>query len=139
MCGLTLNRKDRHIATVLSGIRKTHARPPVQKEAALTEDIIAVIETLDRGTLRGLRDRAMLLIGYTGGLRRSESVNLDVKADQTEDGRSWINILDKDMLVTLRGKTGWREVEVPLTQRARSRPLCSWPHSLPGGTESHSR
>lgn len=41
----------------------------------------------DRGTLRGLRDRAMLLIGYAGGLRRSESVGLDVKADQTEDGR----------------------------------------------------
>ncbi len=68
--------------------------------------------TLDRGTLRGLRDRAMLLIGYAGGLRRSEIVGLDVKADQTEDGRGWIEILDQGMLVTLRGKTGWREVEV---------------------------
>ena len=110
--GLTLDRKDRHIATVLSGIRKTHARPPVQKEAVLAEDIIAMIETLDRGTLRGLRDRAMLLVGYAGGLRRSEIVGLDVKADQTEDSRGWIEILDKGMLVTLRGKTGWREVEV---------------------------
>ncbi|SFB57175.1 Site-specific recombinase XerD [Rhizobium sp. NFR07] len=110
--GLALDRKDRHIATVLSGIRKTHARPPVQKEAVLAEDIIAMIETLDRGTLRGLRDRAMLLVGYAGGLRRSEIVGLDVKADQTEDGRGWIEILDKGMLVTLRGKTGWREVEV---------------------------
>jgi len=110
--GLSLDRKDRHIATVLSGIRKSHARPPVQKEAVLAEDIIAMIETLDRGTLRGLRDRAMLLIGYAGGLRRSEIVGLDLKADQTEDGRGWIEILDKGMLVTLRGKTGWREVEV---------------------------
>ncbi|QDG94744.1 site-specific integrase (plasmid) [Rhizobium sp. NIBRBAC000502774] len=110
--GLTLDRKDRHIATVLSGIRKTHARPPVQKEAVMAADIIAMIETLDRGTLRGLRDRAMLLVGYAGGLRRSEIVGLDVKADQTEDGRGWIEILDKGILVTLRGKTGWREVEV---------------------------
>lgn len=62
-CGLTLERKDRHIATVLSDIRKSHARPPVQKEAMLTEDLIAMVETLDRGTLRGLRDRAMLFIG----------------------------------------------------------------------------
>ncbi|APO72553.1 hypothetical protein IE4872_PD02039 (plasmid) [Rhizobium gallicum] len=54
-----------------------------------------MIETLDRGTLRGLRDHAMLLIGYAGGLRRSEIVGLDVKADQTEDGRGWIEILDK--------------------------------------------
>jgi len=110
--GLILDRKDRHIATVLSGIRKTHARPPVQKEAVMAEDIISMVETLDRGSLRGLRDRAMLLIGYAGGLRRSEIVGLDVKADQTEDGRGWIEIFDQGMVVTLRGKTGWREVEV---------------------------
>lgn len=110
--GLTLDRKDRTISTVMAGIRNSHARPPVQMEAVLAEDIIAMVETLDRGSLRGLRDRAMLLIGYAGGLRRSEIVGLDLKADQTEDGRGWIEILDKGMLVTLRGKTGWREVEI---------------------------
>jgi integrase len=110
--GLALNRKDRHIATVMAGIRNSHAKPPVQKEAVLAEDIIAMVETLERGTLRGLRDRAMLLIGFAGGLRRSEIVGLDLKAEQTEDGRGWIEILDKGMLVTLRGKTGWREVEI---------------------------
>jgi integrase len=82
----------------MAGIRNSHARPPVQKEAVMAEDIIAMIETLDRGTLRGLRDRAMLLIGYAGGLRRSEIVGLDLKADQTEDGRGWIEILDKGCL-----------------------------------------
>jgi integrase len=110
--GQQLDRKDRHIATVMAGIRNTHARPPAQKEAVMAADIIAMIETLDRGTLRGMRDRAMLLVGYAGGLRRSEIVGLDVKADQTEDGRGWIEIPDKGMLVTLRGKTGWREVEI---------------------------
>lgn len=78
----------------------------------MAEDIIAMVETLDCGSLRGLRDRAMLLIGFAGGLRRSEIVGLDLKANQTEDGRGWIEILDKGMLITLRGKTGWREVEV---------------------------
>lgn len=110
--GLTLDRKDRHIATVLDGIRNTHGHPPVQKEAVLPEDVIAMLETLDRGTLRGLRDRAMLLVGFAGGLRRSEIVGLDVGSEQTEDGRGWVEILDKGMIVTLRGKTGWREVEV---------------------------
>jgi integrase len=110
--GLSLDRKDRHIATVMAGIRNSHARPPVQKEAVMAEDIIAMVETLDRGSLRGLRDRAMLLVGFAGGLRRSEIVGLDLKADQTEDGGGWIEILDKGMLITLRGKTGWREVEV---------------------------
>lgn len=110
--GQALDRRDRHIATVMAGIRNSHARPPVQKEAVMPEDIIAMLETLDRKTLRGLRDRAMLLIGFAGGLRRSEIVGLDVNKDQTEDGRGWIEVLDKGLIVTLRGKTGWREVEI---------------------------
>ncbi|MBB4123626.1 site-specific integrase [Martelella radicis] len=110
--GLTLERRDRHIATVLAGIRNRHAAPPRQKEAILPEELIAMVETLDRATLRGLRDRAMLLIGFAGGLRRSEIVALDCGRDQTEDGSGWIAIFDKGLLVTLRGKTGWREVEI---------------------------
>ena len=109
---MLLDRKDRAIATVMAGIRNTHAAPPRQKEALLPEDLIAMLETLDRGTLRGLRDRAMLLIGFAGGLRRSEITGLDLGRDQTEDGRGWIEILDKGLLINLRGKTGWREVEV---------------------------
>jgi integrase len=110
--GQPLDRKDRHIATVMAGIRNKHAAPPRQKEAVLPEDLIAMLETLDRGTLRGLRDRAMLLLGFAGGLRRSEVVGLDCGRDQTEDSSGWIEVLDKGMLVTLRGKTGWREVEI---------------------------
>ncbi|MER8727565.1 site-specific integrase [Mesorhizobium sp. M1027] len=111
--GQPLDRKDRHIATVMAGVRNTHASPPRQKDAILPEDLIAMLETLDRGTLRGLRDRAMLLLGFAGGLRRSEIVGLDVGRDQTEDSSGWIEFFpDKGVLVTLRGKTGWREVEV---------------------------
>ncbi|MER8438190.1 site-specific integrase [Mesorhizobium sp. M1312] len=111
--GEPLDRKDRHIATVMAGIRNTHASPPRQKEAILPEDLIAMLETLDRGTLRGLRDRAMLLLGFAGGLRRSEIVGLDIGRDQTEDSSGWIEFFpDKGVLVTLRGKTGWREVEI---------------------------
>ncbi|WP_442868722.1 tyrosine-type recombinase/integrase [Bradyrhizobium sp. CCBAU 21360] len=109
--GTPLDR-DRHIATVLAGIRNTHGAPPRQKEAVLPEDVIAMLETLDRGTLRGLRDRAMLLLGFAGGLRRSEIVGLDVHRDDTQDGQGWVEILDKGMIVTLRGKTGWREIEI---------------------------
>jgi integrase len=111
--GQPLDRKDRAIATVMAGIRNTHAAPPRQKEAILPEDLIAMLETLDRGTLRGLRDRAMLLLGFAGGLRRSEIVGLDCGRDQSEDSSGWIEFFpDKGLLVTLRGKTGWREVEI---------------------------
>ena len=80
--GFSLDRKDRHIATVLAGIKRKHARPPLQKEAILAEDILDMIATLSFG-LRDQRDRAILLIGYAGGLRRSEIVSLDFGRDDT--------------------------------------------------------
>ena len=109
--GFTLDRKDRHIATVLAGIKRKHARPPVQKEAVLAEDILAMIATLSFG-LRDLRDRAILLVGYAGGLRRSEIVSLDFGRDDTDDGKGWIAIEERGLILALRGKTGWREVEI---------------------------
>jgi integrase len=109
--GTPLDRRDRHIATVLAGVRNTHAAPPEQKEAIPPEDLIAMLETVGRD-LRGLRDRAMLLVGFAGGLRRSEITGLDFGRDQSEDGRGWVEFMDKGLLVTLRGKTGWREVEI---------------------------
>ena len=110
--GAPLDRADRHIATVLAGIRRKHGRPPAQKEAVMPADLLAMLETVPPAGLRGLRDRAILLLGFAGGLRRSEIVGLDLERDQTDDGAGWVEFLDKGLLVTLRGKTGWREVEV---------------------------
>ena len=75
-------------------------------------DLISMIATLDLGDLRGLRDRALLLIGFAGGLRRSEIVGLDCGPEDTVDGAGWIERFDEGFLLTLRGKTGWREVEI---------------------------
>ena len=123
--GETFDRADRHVATVLAGVRRTQGRPPEQKEAILPEDLKAMIATLDLGDLRGLRDRAILLIGFAGGLRRSEIVGLDCGARQTQDGTGWTEILDKGILVTLRGKTGWREVEIGRGSRELSCPVVA--------------
>ncbi len=115
--GFALDRKDRHIATVLAGIKRKHGRPPVQKHAILPEDILAMVGTLGFD-LRGLRDRAILLLGYAGGLRRSEIVSLDVGKDDIEhgvrapDSGGWIEIFDDGAVLTLNAKTGWREVEI---------------------------
>lgn len=109
--GFSLDRKDRHIATVLAGIRRKHAKPPEQKEAVLAEDILEMISTLTFG-LRDMRDRAILLIGYAGGLRRSEIVGLDVGKDDTDDGKGWVELLEGGAILWIKGKTGWREVEI---------------------------
>ncbi|MEM7319058.1 MAG: tyrosine-type recombinase/integrase [Pseudomonadota bacterium] len=109
--GFTLDRGNRHIATVLAGIRRRHARPPMRKDAILAKDIHAMVATLPHD-LRGLRDRAILLLGYAGGLRRSEIVSLDVGKDDTPDSAGWVEILDDGAVLTLNAKTGWREVEI---------------------------
>ena len=109
--GETFDRSDRHVATVLAGVRRTHGRPPEQKEAVLPADLMAMIATLDLSDLRGLRDRAILLVGFAGGLRRSEIVGLDCRPEDGLTG-GWIEVFDDGLLLTLRGKTGWREVEI---------------------------
>ena len=128
--GFTLDRKDRHIASVLAGIKRKHGRPPVQKEAILLKDILAMIAVLPFD-LRGLRDRAILLLGYAGGLRRSEIVSLDVGKDDTPDSGGWVEILDDGAVLTLNAKTGWREVEIGRGSSGQSCPvnaLEQWLH-----------
>lgn len=128
--GQRIDRKDRHIATVLAGIRRKHSRPPVQKEAILPEDIRDMLATLPHD-LRGLRDRAMLLIGFAGGLRRSEIVALDHGKDDTPDSGGWVEILEGGALIKLRGKTGWREVEIGRGSSEQTCPvhaLTQWLH-----------
>ena len=127
--GFALDRKDRHIATVLAGIRRKHARPPVQKEAVLAEDIRAMIATLPFD-LRGLRDRAILLIGYAGGLRRSEVVCLDHGKDDTPDSGGWVQIENDGAVLFLRGKTGWREVEIGRGSSDQTCPVHALEHWL---------
>ncbi|WP_370162786.1 tyrosine-type recombinase/integrase [Limimaricola soesokkakensis] len=120
--GMRLDRRDRHIASVLAGIRRRHARPPAQKEAIGPDDLRAMLATLGHD-LRGLRDRAMLLVGFAGALRRSELVGLDRAKDDTIDGSGWVEILEAGALVTLRGKTGWREIEIARGSSAATCPV----------------
>ena len=122
--GQPLDIRDRHIATVLAGIRRRHARPPLQKAAIFADELLAMLATLDMD-LRGLRDRAILAIGFAGGLRRSEIVGLDCGPDQTEDGSGWVEIFPEGALLTIRGKTGWREVEIGRGSRSDTCPVAS--------------
>lgn len=120
--GTPLPRQDPHITDVMAGIRRLHARPPVQKEALFAGDILAMIAALPQN-LRGARDRAILLVGFAGGLRRSEITGLDCGPDQTTDSGGWLEILEDGALLTIRGKTGWRQVEIGRGSSERSCPV----------------
>ncbi len=70
----------RHIAVgeTLKGIRRTIGIAQKCKAPLLTKDLRKIVEELLEG-LVGLRDRAILLVGYAGGFRRSELAALLVE------------------------------------------------------------
>jgi hypothetical protein len=90
---------------VLAGVRRTHGRPPVQKEALLPEHVVTMLDALPPSDLRNLRDRAILLLGFAGGLRRSEIVGLVMSPEDSLEGSGWPEFFDDGVLLTLRGKT----------------------------------
>jgi len=66
------------VKTVMAGIRRELKRAPNKREPATLAEVRAMVETLDTDTLRGKRDKALLLVGFAGAFRRSELVGLDV-------------------------------------------------------------
>lgn len=62
----------------ISGIRRVLGVAPTRQAAPVTvADLRAMIANLPSG-IRGVRDQALLLVGFAGALRRSELVGLDV-------------------------------------------------------------
>jgi len=75
---------DPRVRLVWAGIRRTLGTSQEGKAPALVEDLQAMIARMAprRGKawqLLELRDRALLLVGFAGGFRRSELVGLDVE------------------------------------------------------------
>ena len=65
------------VKNTLKGIKRTLGTAAVQKAPALTDDIRTMVSVADSGLI-GLRDRALILLGFAGAFRRSEVVSLDV-------------------------------------------------------------
>lgn len=74
------------VQNVFKGIRRTKGSAPAQKAAAEIAVIRAMVAALDT-TLQGVRDRAILLVGFAGAFRRSELAGLALDDLQfTDDG-----------------------------------------------------
>jgi site-specific recombinase XerD len=68
---------DAGVRSVWRGIRRTVGTAQVGKAALLTDDIKLLVAALP-DTSSGVRDRALLLLGFAGAFRRSELIALDV-------------------------------------------------------------
>ena len=66
------------VSETLKGIRRTLGTAQAGKRPLYTEQVRAMIRALPEN-LQGLRDRALLLIGFAGGFRRSELAGLAVE------------------------------------------------------------
>jgi len=66
------------VREVLKGIRRTLGTAQTQKAPLMGPELRQVLEALPQGLL-GLRDRALLLVGFSGAFRRSELVGLEVR------------------------------------------------------------
>ncbi len=78
---------DPVVRATMAGIRRAHGTAPAQKTALLTGELRQLLASTDPTSLAGARDRALLLLGFAGGFRRSELVSLDVEdLEETEDG-----------------------------------------------------
>lgn len=64
------------VRSVMRGIVRTTGRPQKQAKALLIEDLRLVVDCM-RQSASDVRDRALLLVGFAGALRRSELVALD--------------------------------------------------------------
>lgn len=78
--------------SIWQGIVRTKGTAQTKKAPALTDDIRAMLDTLD-DRLISIRDRALLLVGFAGAFRRSELVALNVQD---------VEFSARGLLVTLR-------------------------------------
>jgi integrase len=103
----------------LQGFRRKHGTAQKQAKALTREDLFAILDKTGDG-IKDARDRALLLLGFAGGFRRSELVGLDV-AD--------IEQVRQGLVVTLRrSKTdqdgAGRKIGIPLG-RTRHCPVAA--------------
>lgn len=73
--------KNDLVKMTMRGIRRVHGKPQAQVSPILKEDLIVMLSHCP-DTLKGHRDRALLMLGFCGALRRSELVA--VKAEDIE-------------------------------------------------------
>ena len=111
---------DAKVRVVLRGIRRRVGTAPRRAAPLSLVDLRAAVARVPAG-LRGLRDRAMLLLGFAGAFRRSELVALDV--DDIEQ-------VDEGIVVTVRrSKTDQesegRRVGIPLGAHAETCPVAA--------------
>ena len=108
--------KDPEVERTMRGIRRAKGIAPNGKAPILTPLLCQMVAALP-DDLSGLRDKAILLIGFAGAFRRSELVGLQVRD---------IQIGDAGLIVTLRCSKTDQEVRATLTLKIGDIESSTW-------------
>jgi site-specific recombinase XerD len=119
--GFETPTRSREVKAVLKGICRTRGTAMTAKKAIGLAELRALVATCGTG-LRDRRDRALLLLGFTGAFRRSELVALDVEDVELRH--------DEGLVITIRrSKTDTvargRKVGIPMGKHVETCPALA--------------
>ncbi len=87
LAGLEPPTNSEKVRSTFGGIRRAVGAAPNRKAPAVAEVTRDMAKAAPAGKLKGLRDKALLLLGFGGAFRRSELVALDVAdLEETDEG-----------------------------------------------------
>jgi site-specific recombinase XerD len=76
---------DKQFKTFMNGIKRVEGVPQRRAPAFTIEHFKQVIQDIDTSRPEGIRDRAALLLGFTGAFRRQELIDIDIEHLQIDD------------------------------------------------------
>lgn len=120
LAGFTVAHNHPAISEVWKGIRNEHGTDQKGKVPILAIDIREMVNALP-ATLIGVRDRALLLVGFAGAFRRSEIVSLDV--DDLSFGREGLTVRLRRSKTDQQGRG--RDVGIPYGSNVKTCPIRS--------------
>jgi integrase len=103
--GFHLDTTSATFRDVWRGIRRAHGQPPVKKAALMTPLLRRALGTLP-DSLTGVRDRALLLLGFAGALRRTELAGVEASV---RPGADWLEETGDGLVVHLAKSKGDQE------------------------------
>ena len=80
--GLQNPARSELVKSTLRGVKRNHGHPQHRAKPLIKEDLFSVL-TVMGGSLKDVRDRALLLVVFAGGFRRSELVSINVSDIET--------------------------------------------------------
>jgi site-specific recombinase XerD len=112
---------DLVVGETLKGIRRVHGTEQAAKQPLFTDELRRMVAALPGGLI-GLRDRAILLLGFAGAFRRSELARLETREFRETGEGLVVRVSRSKTDQEARG----REVAIPYGSDEATCPVRAW-------------